>query len=780
MKNISCILLLVCLLFGGFLHAENVVPSGVDADTSFIRIDFAPPTFDWDTNDDKHSLRLPLTSADDEHPEHRYHEAEWPAFECALPGGSGGTIDEDEKTAWYLVTLKQLGFEDGDDPINLSGRITDCLQSAGIYDVTLHLEDMARNTNETTYRFYVRAGTPYGGENTLMPALNCSGEAEESTSIFANGLDDCDIELRLQDQYKNPVAQLVSASAHQIEFIPGGDWSTTKDANRGDITFQDGLLNAEDLQPFSARDLVLGDDVKATFAVKALAPSIEKVGTALARLVAAPLSFDIETKKIQPSGDASGDPLTFTAQANVQFRHPFELKPEQITPSLVWEDPADFHVNLADLGSGIAKSSLSYAALLGQNDDYLYLYKNEDGDPDTPDMIQFGDGDPTDTYLETNASTVALQTAIQSGSAALPEITINPGAGLYTSEDQKIGLSTVLEYQINGKKVAYPAGGLSIAPEWIEATDGDFLLGTIIGYDPDGSLKFIGVDVEGGILGDTSESYINGVNKAVLLGNINPQDVREVVTEGAFRLVRGAEAADVRTEDQTFTDLDTLFENRDVLIVKDADVTIAPASASSTGQVLPSGRNTLIILNGNLTIADNIQYDGAQDSFGVILINDSEFVADAEDGFTNGNIYVQSQIRTIAGTYYADGSFMTKTSSGLMYGSGLTEEMNDTQLILEGTVMANNTVGGALVPNLNNPTHFRNPWSDTVSQDIAKKYDLHYIRRFKGVTNKCAKPDGVNCDPNGNAFVIRIDRRAGTIPPPGFEEGFSFRGVQLD
>ena len=104
------------------------------------------------------------------------------------------------------------------------------------------------------------------------------------------------------------------------------------------------------------------------------------------------------------------------------------------------------------------------------------------------------------------------------------------------------------------------------------------------------------------------------------------------------------------------------------------------------------------------------------------------------------------------------------------------------QLLLEGTLLTRNTLGGSTISTM------VDPWSDsTTDKEKAQFYDLDYVRRYNareylvvaeegGVPsmsfrgdNPCVKGGGTSgCDINLHSFVIRLDGRVQTVPPPGF------------
>jgi hypothetical protein len=193
------------------------------------------------------------------------------------------------------------------------------------------------------------------------------------------------------------------------------------------------------------------------------------------------------------------------------------------------------------------------------------------------------------------------------------------------------------------------------------------------------------------------------------------------------------------------------------------------------------------VIDGSFT------YNNSLDSFGFILIND-----EIEEAPASGNIFVKDNVKQIAGTFFAEGSIFTVPNSLLVnndgdvtisdVSNGHTPD-NETQLLFEGTLLTHNTLGGAILLDLD--TNYFTPWRDTLGTSEperveAEKYDLNFVRSYQPLydtadppnqtnTADCYQPSPGTCDRNINAVIIRYDGRAVEIPPPGFN-GASFLG----
>jgi hypothetical protein len=220
------------------------------------------------------------------------------------------------------------------------------------------------------------------------------------------------------------------------------------------------------------------------------------------------------------------------------------------------------------------------------------------------------------------------------------------------------------------------------------------------------------------------------------------------------------------------------------------------------------GQGTIIVDGGNLFLAGDLRYADENASLGVIVFHSQYDEVFGEGHYPSwGNIFVQSQVHHMVGSYYADGSLISTNDiadpsisseaakeaaydpegEAVPYRSD--QDIFGHQLVLEGTLFTRNTIGGSL----GEGPEWRTPWGVTEDQITAQRYDLHFMRRYyppryqentTGASGQfhlrgdlledadnflCAKNMLHECDPNKHAFVIRVDGKAVNIPPPGFE-----------
>ncbi len=309
-----------------------------------------------------------------------------------------------------------------------------------------------------------------------------------------------------------------------------------------------------------------------------------------------------------------------------------------------------------------------------------------------------------------------------------------------------------------------------------------------------------GFDVEGAFIADTDEFlYISSANikedEATHLGGNNVKDIREEITRNAFKLLRGKSPLN-NVDNVLNLNIKNLPE--DVTYIEGGNVRIG--NPNGLTEINNDVAKTIIIKNGNLIIDGDLRYVNGSKTLGVIMLNTKY-----EDNPTEGNIFVNDQVQEFVGIYFADGSLTTtkrhgtnmdpdksvlasdqpgfnepffdrNTISQLVNGT-LVGEVNN-QLILTGTLLTKNTLGGSQL------TQPKNPWGKAVTEDEARKYDLHHIRRYSPVYRSAGGSAGIHeneedctqlndtaCYDNKHSFIVRIDERVKRSTPPGFQSG---------
>ncbi len=299
-----------------------------------------------------------------------------------------------------------------------------------------------------------------------------------------------------------------------------------------------------------------------------------------------------------------------------------------------------------------------------------------------------------------------------------------------------------------------------------------------------------GFDVEGGFLADNNEFlYISSdsvkEDSAIHVGNNNAKDVREEITQNAFKLLRGRAPYDntgnilnLNNVNLNFTDSQKEFNNFENL--KDQGITYIKGGLVKIEQsLLQGGTHTIIIEDGNLLIDGDMDYSQNAGTLGVIMLNNQ-----SKPNPTVGNIFINNQVKEFVGIYFADGSITSTLKHGDIGDEPNFSETFDretinsthvnNQLILTGTLLTRNTLGGSQLDISTGPWGSLN-YSDSV------KYDLHYIRRYSpdydNLTGELKNKDNCtdlnhtvpkSCYPNKHSFIVRIDENVKRVTPPGF------------
>jgi hypothetical protein len=270
--------------------------------------------------------------------------------------------------------------------------------------------------------------------------------------------------------------------------------------------------------------------------------------------------------------------------------------------------------------------------------------------------------------------------------------------------------------------------------------------------------------VTGDIIGEFL-TYTDSTNLTDIGNNQSGGDLREQITKNAFVLSREIPADHLDSEGMIYSsDQEAAFANKfsssGVYVVDGADLTIGSIGDSFE---LPSGKNTVIVKDGNLIIDSNLEYGNEQDSFGFIVIctNPEPYPVNC------GNILLKPEVQLVVGTIFGDGAVMTSNGDKVI-GSTINDDDYNNQLVIKGAVFTRNTIGGS-----KNSQSYFTPWEnfDAFSQNInygpliAARYDWRAVRY----------PDsGIIPAPGEttrfNSVIIENDiGRTTQLTPPGFE-----------
>ncbi len=308
-----------------------------------------------------------------------------------------------------------------------------------------------------------------------------------------------------------------------------------------------------------------------------------------------------------------------------------------------------------------------------------------------------------------------------------------------------------------------------------------------------------GFDVEGGFLADNSEFlYISSSqleeDEATHLGDVNVKDIREEITRNIFQLTRGVK---FENNFNNIRDLNlSLLKDGEITYIKGGLVRLNSGEVGfiDKNNISIEGTHTIIIEDGNLLIDGDLEYAQKGGVLGVVMKNNSY-----EKRPQFGNIFVNENVSKFVGVYYSDGSLTTTKRHGkdlnilsdmpsiitenfsrsvisTEVGGVITGDLKK-QLILSGTLLTKNTLGGSDLITT------KDPWGE-VGFNEAVKYDLHHVRNYAPIydstigvagahLNKsdCVKLDGISCYENKHSFIVRIDENVKRLIPPGFKSG---------
>jgi len=730
------------LIMIGFFPFGIEAESGIDWEASYMMVEFteentAVPTLDC----------------------FGYSDRSTDPGACSSYGGTySGCVWED---------LDTLGYSDEND----SPEITNCYQQAGDYQVTVQLVDFAgNNSTPIVNNLVVKAGTPDANTSTLIADADCSDLSLGATGGVAGTADNiCSMILEIKDEFGNPVTQLQS----QIGKIYS-EAEFPSDANTGSLTFRTGTKISEASLGVSAipnteataLSYTIGsdDEVSNTFSVGSWAPTIRREGDYLG--VNEPFSYDL--KFVLPTIDTLG---------NLDTSNTVTFEYDQYTPQIGFAPWARILLDI---------TAIPKQYLLDINTPFEIarnLLLPTSGGPNNPFNVFITLHDLDSTLQINGINYDPIAEVVDSATETL--ISVLRVAGDNAQTGGSIAFSSRIEYDITDGStytIAYPSGylglGLGVGDD---------------GNENDITTSLIGVSVEGKILGSKDAIVINdpsSFNGVQISEGESLTDIRKEIFENAIRITRSLSETDPDPGDpNSLIDFDTSwFANANVVYVSDKDVAITNSGATLN---MPAGQKTLVIQNGNLIIEDDLAYASNLDSFGFILINDSIEIEPA-----TGNIFVKDDVSEIVGTYFAEGGLMSIPESLILVETGDVElsdsdnadGSNAQQLIIEGTMLTHNTLGGGIYQAASDT--YITPWevlpaAIAGNQERAQRYDLHYLRAYGPEFDAGDPPNQTNtadcfpgdntygCYPNNAATVIRYDGKAVKSPPPGYE-GASF------
>ncbi|MCK5461123.1 hypothetical protein KAI58_04005 [Candidatus Gracilibacteria bacterium] len=644
---------------------------------------------------------------------------------------------------------------------------TDIFEKIGTYSINLEIKDPAGNTlthdeignpvNITNLQVKIKSSETIITNNN---GTDCTG------IVLANNDDVCIFPIEIKDRFGNGVDTTTFEAVFDIQDMNGSYnlIDNTQEAFINGLRFNYGGIGSS-ITTNNKITFKSKADKTQDISIKAIAPSIEIItglsGSYLTKPIERSADIIFFIPKINPDGTvcAACTKIEYRITSSLDFKPWVKASlSDNQNGQFSYGDAIHLYINSTTENAGKNLPNNLKTEISGYTPSGLY-FSNE-ALPYTMYFDEDPNNDPIYYSKELNFSTH-----------------LNSLGGLV--EELNIAFSSMVEHDVldnwgTVRTIEYPGGNLgnkvgndnlfsgldcTIIPIPIGCNEGDV------------SSIVVGADIEGQILTEGTnftyqEDGSSGKSGITRMGNISATDIREEITQNTYELIRGLSA-------ETNTTLNNLDLGINEVKYFDSDVTLSG---------IISGKGTIVIKDGNLIINNNLVYNNdVTDSLGVILINSS-----AKSHPTTGNIYVKPTVQNIVGTYFADGGFMSVDNLGNP--DNIDREDEDSailkkQLLLNGTLLTRNTFGGAMF----NISGFLDPWGtppgidSTAKRKIAQKYDLHFVRRYKqsgdiDPTIKGSAPDynpycvadGVSCDTNKHAFILRPDGKVKNIPPPGF------------
>jgi len=681
-----------------------------------------------------------------------------------IDGPSGAICLGVNISAGHSFSLTQLGFTAAKHLIdnfgnwNVSGNR--CFQSIenadgnegeGVYVLDIEIKDNAGNT-------FTLPSSQVFNITSATPDVDTSSFAVECGVATANNEDNCDITLALVDKFGNNVLQ----DMLDVKIYTPDD-EASDDANIS-TKFRSGLrVNGTTLLSSSfatAFHWYFANPPE--LSLTALAPSIKQVpiniGTGpyfLSTVVSRDIDFKLrDVKEINTDGSVSLSSIPdLTVDASLRFNVPLEILPGFTDSNITLFSNVKMNNVLKNVDD-----STKITGLTSLESTFESISEHEFYDELLPPAVL-----PSLPAENLDTTFTFSLGEVTEGEEKLITKQIWPGPNSSTTAET-ISLITTASYVLEGQTIKYPAGAIgALIEEKLIDANLTAPYPTIVGWNVNGvGTKNIGMSVEGIVSGNTDQMYLVGGddNQITAISSLHSMDIREEIIKNGYRLVRNA--TDIKTTALAFDWND--FSTQDVVVVDLSDQIGAPdTTLTLTADTLPTGKNTLIVLNGNVLIPGDLTYATAADSFGLILLRD-----EAGPEPLLGNIFVGSAVKELNGTLFADGAFFSGNSVSLANANTNAGGSRSNQLLLVGTLFAKNTIGGSRRTDTATNGLFT-PWGIDIPGAIAQRYDLHNVRTYDpDVDTGCAEISAGVCDPNDAAFVLRVDGKITLDPPPGF------------
>lgn len=657
--------------------------------------------------------------------------------------------------------LVDLGFNNPDSgPLTLTQKLEDlaCFQQAGWYEIRLKLYDRAENLTDYTTVLTVVPSELSLTDSTIAPVASKTSGGKgviadltnrltcTSPTLMADGQDECILELHLRDRFANVIAP-EGVSGDLTVKLPTQAAASHLDASTNLYgAFLAGLYFENNKKEFNFHFPQENKNLK--LGLKAYVPTLEKTipktanGPKEIEAKPQPIKLSLDYREKKDSEELISSIKTITPLFSPWVK--ILAHPQGSIENFILL-PRNRSVNLP-----LQLTSLTQKALPTKiSIDWVAPALKEL-------RVRFGSvgGERTTEFknlirTKTNPEPFDL------------DLVLMQLDGTFSEESFFLEPRVTYLQNLNGKNqvVRYPASILKA--KGISKLEAFKAL----------QLK---ASVEGKLLADGESAEANHLilsesDKILFTG------WREQVNRQAISLIRGQSP---RTEN-TFN-INKDFGDKDIAYFKGTTVRLTSDDPGNTPMTFGQGAKTLIIEDGNLHITRDLLYKSEADSLGIIVINTKP--GDPE----RGHVFVHQNVGRIVGSYFLDGALVSTQKledpdiSDIIEGREATPNIDPEaplvlQFVLEGTMVARNTLGGADLSPAQGPN------GQNVQRELALIYDLNYFRRYEPLFTKegrrlpdvqnnfCFKGDGKSCYSNPAPTVIRYDPRVQAISPPGFK-----------
>jgi len=658
------------------------------------------------------------------------------------------------------VSLYDLGYDNSDSgPLTLNQALKEreCFQQAGWYEVSVLIFDYAGNSSLYEKILTIVPGELSLSDSTVSPVASKTSGGQSanldiakrssctSSSLIADGLDTCVLEVNLRDRFGN-VIKPEGLSGELSLKLPSEGVAPNFDANRNPygaflagLYFDDHQKNVNYTLPQADRKIQVG--------LRAYVPSIEldKENTGLSQAVKTiPQPVNIE----MTYNPAAEDQSTITTNKTVTplFAPWVEIMADtgESTPENFALLPLNRAIRMPLLLTGIIGKELPRKVSIDWNSPELesldFKFEASNDDPSSLRNLVTINDNPEPYPLE--VSLVQPEGVVRDTAFRLrPIITY-----LLKIKDENALVRYPVSLIQNRASDLLPALRPSLLKTSIETSEGKEIT-------PDTARNLI--------LSDTDKILYS--------------DWRRRMSRNFIWLTRG-----VLPSSNTEFNVNTDFDGSGIAFVKGVDLKITGLGDLEAPIVYGGGEKTIIVEDGNVVINRDLVYKSKNDSLGIIIINSKP------RDLARGNLFVRETVKKIVGSYFLDGALLSSTELEKPDMNEIIEDRETTpnqnlraplarQLLIEGLLVSRNTLGGA---DLSNPI---GPNGQRVARKLGLIYDLNYVRRYEPpfdidgvrVADKdnryCYKPVGDRCYPNPAPLIIRYDDRIENIPPPAFE-----------